>query len=190
MSPLVPPACFPVLTLVAHAYFWLDANSMLSSHLFTSSCCHIFKCFPHTLFASCTVVILCTFLAFIYIFSSFTHLLKYSYLALASLFSSFTHLLKYSYLALASLFLFCPYPAHFSFSFVPCLPSYCHIISSHILCILEHYLLIHPSFHMSFPLSPLTLLYSWVFFISFSFVSPYQCSALPLSSPALHCHLP
>ena len=142
MSPLVPPACFPVLTLVAHAYFWLDANSMLSSHLFTSSCCHIFKCFPHTLFALCTVIILCTFLAFIYIFSSFTHLLKYSYLALASL------------------FLFCPYPAHFSFSFVPCLPSYCHIISSHILCILEHYLLIHSSFHMSFPLSPLILLYS------------------------------
>ena len=134
------------LHFVAHAYFWLDANSVLSSHLFTSSSCHIFKCFPHTRFASCTVIILCTLFAFIYIFSSFMHLL-------------------YSYLTLASFFLFGPYSAHFSFSFFP---SYCHIISSHILCILEHHLLIRPFFHMSFPLALVTLLYSWVFFSSVS----------------------
>ena len=51
---------------------------MLSSHLFTSYSCHIFKCFPYTLFASCTVIILCTLFAFIYIFSSFMHLLLLS----------------------------------------------------------------------------------------------------------------
>ena len=72
---------------------------MLSSHLFSSCSCHIFLCFLHTSFASCTVIILCTLFAFIYIFSSFIHLL-------------------YSYLALASVFLFCPYSAHCSFSFV------------------------------------------------------------------------
>ena len=77
----------------------LDANSMLSSHLFTSCSCHIFICFPHTLFASCTVIIICSLFAFIYIFSSFMHLLS-------------------SYLALASVVLFCPYSAHCSFSFV------------------------------------------------------------------------
>ena len=105
LSLLVPSTCFPVLTLVARAYFWLDANSMLSSHLFTSSSCHIFKCFPRTLFASCTVIILCALFAFIDIFSSFMHLL-------------------YSYLALASFFLFCPYSVHFSFFFFP---VYLHI---------------------------------------------------------------
>ena len=52
--------------------------------------------------------------------------------------------------------------------FLPCLPSYCHITSSHILCILEHHLLICPSFQMSSPLALLTLLYSLVFFSSVS----------------------
>ena len=169
MSLLVPSTCFPVLTLVAHAYFWLDANSILSLHLFTSSSCHIFKCFPRTLFTSCTFIILCTLFAFIYIFSSFMHLL-------------------YSYLALAFFLLFCPYSGHFScILFLPCLPSYYHMISSHILCILEHDLLIRPSFPMSFPLALLTLLYSLVFFnfISFTFFSP-----LTPSSPTLQHHLP
>ena len=71
-------------------------------------------CFPHTLFASCTVIIICTLFAFIYIFSSFMHLL-------------------YSYLALASVFLFCPYSAHCSFSFVSLFtfisPYLSHLIS-------------------------------------------------------------
>ena len=147
LSLLAPSTCFSVLTLVAHAYLWFDANSMLSSHLFTSCSCHIFICFPHTFFASCTVIILCTVLAFIYIFSSFMHLL-------------------YSYLALACVFLFCLYSAHCSFSFVSLFTSYHHIISSHILCILEHQLLICPSFHVSFPLPLPTLLFSWVFFSS------------------------
>ena len=120
---------------------------MLSSHLFTSCSCHIFFiCFPHTFFASCTVIILFTLFAFIYIFSSFMHLL-------------------YSYLALASVFLFCLYSAHCSFSFVSLFTSYHHIISSHILCILEHQLLICPSSHMSFSLALSTLL----FFRGFSF---------------------
>ena len=48
----------------------------------------------------------------------------------------------------------------------PCSPSYDHIISSHILCILEHQLLICPPSHMSFPLALPTLLFSWVFFSS------------------------
>ena len=149
MSLLVPSTCFSVLTLVAHAYFWLDANSMLSSHLFTSCSCHIFICFPHISFASCTVIILCALFAFIYIY----------------IFSSFMHLL-YSYLALASVFLFCLYSAHCSFSFVSLFTSYHHIISTLILCILEHQLLISPSSHMSFSLALSTLLFSWVFFSS------------------------
>ena len=147
LSLLVPSTCFSVLTLVAHAYFWLDANSMLSSHLFTSCSCHIFFIyFPHTFFASCTVIILFTLFAFIYIFSSFMQLL-------------------YSYLALASVFLFCLYSAHCSFFFASLFTSYHHIISSHILCILVHQLLICPSSHMSFSLALSTLL----FFRGFSF---------------------
>ena len=44
--------------------------------------------------------------------------------------------------------------------------SYHHIISSNILCILEHQLLIFPSSHISFSLALSTLLFSWVFFSS------------------------
>ena len=41
-----------------------------------------------------------------------------------------------------------------------------HINSYHILCILQHQLLICPSSHMSFSLAFSTLLFSWVFFSS------------------------
>ena len=142
---------------------------MLSSHLFTSCSCHIFKCFPHTPFASCTVIILCTLFAFISIFSSFMHLL-------------------YSYLALASVFLFCPYSANCSFSFVSLftfispyyfisylvrlgapithLPIFPHVISS---C--PSYLAIF----LGFP------------FIRFPIFSPFQCSTC--HPPPLHLSL-
>ena len=172
LSLLVPNTCFLVLILVAHAYFWLDANSMLSSHLFTSCSCHIFKCFLHTLFASCTVIILCTPFAFIYIFSSFMHLL-------------------YSYFALASVSLFCPYSAHCSFSFVSLftfispyyLISYLVNLGSPIthLPIFPHVISSCPSY---------LAIFLGFLFIRFPFFSPFQCSALPRSSPTLHHHLP
>ena len=140
---------------------------MLSSPLFTSSSYHIFKSFANTPFASCAVITLCTLFAFfIYIFSSLMHLL-------------------YLYLALASFFLFCPYSAHCSFSFVSRLPSYHHTISSHILPILEHQLLIRPSFHMSFPLALPTLLYFWVFFSSV-YHSFHRFSVQLCHPPLLH----
>ena len=93
--------------------------------MFTSCSCHIFICFPHTFFASCTVIILCTLFAFIYIFSSFMHLF-------------------YSYSALASVFLFCPYSAHcslpfvFLFTFISCASwstyySFAHLSTGHFL---------------------------------------------------------
>ena len=48
-----------------------------------------------------------------------------------------------------------------------CFLVHLHItILSHILCILEHQLLICPSSHMSFSLALPTLLFSWVFFSS------------------------
>ena len=98
----------PHASLYLHLLLMHTIGLMLtqcSLHTCFFSSCHIFKCFPRTLFASCTVIILCTLFAFIYIFSSFLHLL-------------------YSYLALASFFLFCPYSALFSFFFFP---VYLHI---------------------------------------------------------------
>ena len=120
----------------------------------------------HIFFSSCTVIILCTLFAFIYIFSSFMHLL-------------------HSYLSLASVF-FCPYSAHCSF-FFPLFTLYRHIISFHILCILVHQLLICPSSHMSFSLALSTLLYFWVFFSpdshSFHHFNVLLCPLLPYTSP-------
>ena len=145
---------------------------MLSSHLFTTCSCHIFKCFPCTLFASCTVIILCTLFAFIYIFSSLMHLL-------------------YSYLALASTFLFCPYSAHCSFSFVSLFtfisPYYLISYPVHLGAPITH-LPIFPHVTSSCP----SYLAIFLGFLSIRspFFSPFQCSTLPPSSPKLHHHLP
>ena len=129
LSLLVPSTCFSVLTLVAHAYFWLDANSMLSSHLFTSCSCHIFYMLPSHFFC------------FMHSYYSMHPLCLYLHLL-------FIHV---HILLTAHSLLF------------PCSPLYHHIISSHILCIFEHQLLICPSSHMSFSLSLSKLLFSWVF---------------------------
>ena len=111
MSLFVSSRSFSVHILVAYAYFWLDSNSLLSSHLFTSSSCHILHV-------------------------SLTHFLRHTQsLFYARSLSSSTYSLHSctcfadSYHSLHSVFpaLFILITTH-SLLF-PCLPSYCPLIS-------------------------------------------------------------
>ena len=168
-----PTSAHPLIH--AH-YFFILIDTFVQFHL----CLFLFHPHPslylqlllmHTfglMLTQCTVIILCTLFAFIYIFSSFIHLL-------------------YSYLALASVFLFCPHSAHCSFSFVSLFtfisPYYLISYLVHLGAPITH-LPIFPHVIFSFPFIFLGFL-----FIRFPFFSQFQCSTWPPSSPTLHHHL-